>query len=120
MGKKNDVDDNSEIQLYRIKPQDHFIEAQVQEGDTLQAIALRFYCSVSIIHCPILFMVLVNKTNPIGLYSKHKILKSIPLTLSFPIFILTLIQLSEGSSLVKLYINNDHTIHNHTIYTTDK
>lgn len=37
---------NSEIQLHRIKPQDHFIEAQVQEGDTLQAIALRFYCSV--------------------------------------------------------------------------
>ncbi|XP_014361933.2 lysM and putative peptidoglycan-binding domain-containing protein 3 isoform X1 [Papilio machaon] len=38
---------NSEIQLHRIKPQDHFIEAQVQEGDTLQAIALRFYCSIS-------------------------------------------------------------------------
>ncbi|KAJ0174212.1 hypothetical protein K1T71_010358 [Dendrolimus kikuchii] len=47
MGKKNDIDDNSEIQLYKIKPQDHFIEAQVQEGDTLQAIALRFYCSIS-------------------------------------------------------------------------
>lgn len=40
---------HSEIQLYRIKPQDHFIEAQVQEGDTLQAIALRFHCSVSLI-----------------------------------------------------------------------
>ncbi|CAK1584328.1 unnamed protein product [Parnassius mnemosyne] len=38
---------NNEIQLHRIKPQDHFIEAQVQEGDTLQAIALRFHCSIS-------------------------------------------------------------------------
>ncbi|KAJ8717155.1 hypothetical protein PYW08_005554 [Mythimna loreyi] len=48
MGKKaDDLDDNSEIQLHRIKPQEHFIEAQVQEGDTLQAIALRFYCSIS-------------------------------------------------------------------------
>lgn len=47
MGKKNDMDSHSEIQLYKIKPQDHFIEAQVQKGDTLQAIALRFYCSIS-------------------------------------------------------------------------
>ncbi|XP_075981697.1 lysM and putative peptidoglycan-binding domain-containing protein 3 [Anticarsia gemmatalis] len=47
MGKKNDANEPSEIQLHRIKPQDHFIEAQVQEGDTLQAIALRFYCSLS-------------------------------------------------------------------------
>lgn len=46
--KKNDDDFRSEIQLYKIKPQEHFIEAQVREGDTLQAIALRFYCSVSI------------------------------------------------------------------------
>ncbi|KAG6456523.1 hypothetical protein O3G_MSEX009776 [Manduca sexta] len=45
--KKDDDDGQSEIQLYRIKPQEHFIEAQVQEGDTLQAIALRFYCSIS-------------------------------------------------------------------------
>lgn len=44
--KKDDGEDSSEIQLHRMK-QDHFIEAQVQEGDTLQAIALRFYCSVS-------------------------------------------------------------------------
>lgn len=48
MGKKTDAPDHSEIQLHRIKPQEHFIEAQVQEGDTLQAIALRFYCSVSL------------------------------------------------------------------------
>ncbi|CAB3257084.1 unnamed protein product [Arctia plantaginis] len=47
MGKKNDANEHSEIQLHRIKPQEHFIEAQVQEGDTLQAIALRFYCSIS-------------------------------------------------------------------------
>lgn len=47
MSKKKDSNDHSEIQLHRIKPQDHFIEAQVQEGDTLQAIALRFYCSIS-------------------------------------------------------------------------
>lgn len=47
MGKKTDAPDHSEIQLHRIKPQEHFIEAQVQEGDTLQAIALRFYCSIS-------------------------------------------------------------------------
>ncbi|XP_045777631.1 lysM and putative peptidoglycan-binding domain-containing protein 3 isoform X2 [Maniola jurtina] len=46
-GAQDDVDVHSEIQLYRIKPQDHFIEAQVQEGDTLQAIALRFHCSIS-------------------------------------------------------------------------
>lgn len=46
-GSKDDSDSHGEIQLYRIKPQDHFIEAQVQEGDTLQAIALRFHCSVS-------------------------------------------------------------------------
>lgn len=45
-GIKDDKELHSEIQLYRIKPQDHFIEAQVQEGDTLQAIALRFHCSV--------------------------------------------------------------------------
>lgn len=37
----------TELQLHRMKPQEHFIEAQVQDGDTLQAIALRFYCSVS-------------------------------------------------------------------------
>uniref|UniRef100_A0A2A4K930 LysM domain-containing protein n=2 Tax=Heliothis virescens TaxID=7102 RepID=A0A2A4K930_HELVI len=47
MGKKVELGEHSEIQLHRIKPQDHFIEAQVQEGDTLQAIALRFYCSIS-------------------------------------------------------------------------
>lgn len=46
--KKHDDNGRSDIQLYKIKPQEHFIEAQVQEGDTLQAIALRFYCSVSI------------------------------------------------------------------------
>lgn len=46
-GIKDDKELHSEIQLYRIKPQDHFIEAQVQEGDTLQAIALRFHCSIS-------------------------------------------------------------------------
>lgn len=48
MSKKTDGDLNGEIQLHKMKPQEHFIEAQVQEGDTLQAIALRFYCSVSI------------------------------------------------------------------------
>lgn len=47
MSKKTDGDLNGEIQLHKMKPQEHFIEAQVQEGDTLQAIALRFYCSVS-------------------------------------------------------------------------
>lgn len=47
MGKKSEDGDHNEIQLHRIKSQEHFIEAQVQEGDTLQAIALRFYCSVS-------------------------------------------------------------------------
>ncbi|CAH2089402.1 unnamed protein product [Euphydryas editha] len=46
-GIRDDNELHSEIQLYRIKPQDHFIEAQVQEGDTLQAIALRFHCSIS-------------------------------------------------------------------------
>ncbi|CAH2042237.1 unnamed protein product, partial [Iphiclides podalirius] len=46
MNRTNDSH-NNEIQLHRVKPQDHFIEAQVQEGDTLQAIALRFYCSIS-------------------------------------------------------------------------
>lgn len=45
----NDINYNGHIQLHRIKPQDHFIEAQIQEGDTLQAIALRFHCSVSIV-----------------------------------------------------------------------
>ncbi|KAL0869780.1 hypothetical protein ABMA27_006004 [Loxostege sticticalis] len=44
--KKEDYD-QSEIQLHKMKPQEHYIEAQVQEGDTLQAIALRFYCSIS-------------------------------------------------------------------------
>ncbi|CAH0401321.1 unnamed protein product [Chilo suppressalis] len=39
--------DSSDIQLHKMKPQEHYIEAQVQEGDTLQAIALRFYCSIS-------------------------------------------------------------------------
>ncbi|XP_045522513.1 lysM and putative peptidoglycan-binding domain-containing protein 3 isoform X1 [Pieris brassicae] len=43
----NALNYNGNIQLHRIKPQDHFIEAQVQEGDTLQAIALRFHCSIS-------------------------------------------------------------------------
>lgn len=47
--KKRDSDDENDIQLHKIKPQEHFIEAQVQEGDTLQAIALRFYCSVIIL-----------------------------------------------------------------------
>ncbi|XP_035435001.2 lysM and putative peptidoglycan-binding domain-containing protein 3 isoform X1 [Spodoptera frugiperda] len=47
MGKKSEDGDHNEIQLHRIKSQEHFIEAQVQEGDTLQAIALRFYCSIS-------------------------------------------------------------------------
>ena len=45
--KKDDDECQTEIQLYKIKPQEHFIEAQVREGDTLQAIALRFYCSIS-------------------------------------------------------------------------
>lgn len=49
---------NNEIQLHRVKPQDHFIEAQVQEGDTLQAIALRFYCSVSRIRTYSLFLII--------------------------------------------------------------
>ncbi|CAH2232218.1 lysM and putative peptidoglycan-binding domain-containing protein 3 isoform X2 [Pararge aegeria] len=46
-GSGEEKEGHSEIQLYRIKPPDHFIEAQVQEGDTLQAIALRFHCSIS-------------------------------------------------------------------------
>ncbi|KAM3960322.1 lysM and putative peptidoglycan-binding domain-containing protein 3 [Aphomia sociella] len=45
--KKDDPDGTSDIMLHKIRTQDHFIEAQVQEGDTLQAIALKFYCSVS-------------------------------------------------------------------------
>lgn len=45
--KKDDGDDH-EIQLQRMKQQEHYIEAQIEQGDTLQAIALRFYCSVSI------------------------------------------------------------------------
>ncbi|XP_028175411.1 lysM and putative peptidoglycan-binding domain-containing protein 3 isoform X2 [Ostrinia nubilalis] len=44
---KKEDNDQSEIQLHKMKPQEHYIEAQVQEGDTLQAIALRFYCSIS-------------------------------------------------------------------------
>ncbi|XP_072942734.1 lysM and putative peptidoglycan-binding domain-containing protein 3 isoform X2 [Epargyreus clarus] len=47
LGGKHEEDYNGEVQLHRIKPVEHFIEAQVQEGDTLQAIALRFYCSIS-------------------------------------------------------------------------
>ncbi|XP_026321025.1 lysM and putative peptidoglycan-binding domain-containing protein 3 isoform X2 [Hyposmocoma kahamanoa] len=47
MSKKTDGDLNGEIQLHKMKPQEHYIEAQVQEGDTLQAIALRFYCSIA-------------------------------------------------------------------------
>lgn len=49
---KKEDDDHNEIQLHRMKPQEHFIEAQVQNGDTLQAIALRFYCSVSLFVLP--------------------------------------------------------------------
>ncbi|XP_026762960.2 lysM and putative peptidoglycan-binding domain-containing protein 3 [Galleria mellonella] len=45
--KKDDADGTTDIMLHKIRTRDHFIEAQVQEGDTLQAIALRFYCSVS-------------------------------------------------------------------------
>ncbi|XP_047996942.1 lysM and putative peptidoglycan-binding domain-containing protein 3 isoform X2 [Leguminivora glycinivorella] len=45
--KKDDGQDNSEIPLHKMKSQDHFIEAQVQDGDTLQAIALRFHCSIA-------------------------------------------------------------------------
>ncbi|XP_049877176.1 lysM and putative peptidoglycan-binding domain-containing protein 3 [Pectinophora gossypiella] len=45
--KKTDGDISGEIPLHKMRPQEHFIEAQVQEGDTLQAIALRFYCSIS-------------------------------------------------------------------------
>ncbi|XP_059054919.1 lysM and putative peptidoglycan-binding domain-containing protein 3 [Achroia grisella] len=45
--KKDDTDGTSDIMLHRIRAQDHFIEAQVQEGDTLQALALRFRCSIS-------------------------------------------------------------------------
>lgn len=47
MNAKKEEEDSAEIPLHRMKTQDHFIEAQIQEGDTLQAIALRFYCSVS-------------------------------------------------------------------------
>ncbi|XP_063540650.1 lysM and putative peptidoglycan-binding domain-containing protein 3 isoform X1 [Cydia strobilella] len=45
--KKDDGQDSSEIPLHKMKSQDHFIEAQVQDGDTLQAIALRFHCSLA-------------------------------------------------------------------------
>lgn len=48
--KKRDSGEEQEIQLHKMKPQEHFIEAQVQEDDTLQAIALRFHCSVSNYH----------------------------------------------------------------------
>lgn len=47
MGSSKLEDDQIDIQLHRMKPQEHYIEAQVQEGDTLQAIALRFYCPIS-------------------------------------------------------------------------
>ncbi|KAG7301484.1 hypothetical protein JYU34_014450 [Plutella xylostella] len=46
MGNKKNDGQGDEIKLYRVKPQEHFIEAQVQEDDTLQAIALRFHCSI--------------------------------------------------------------------------
>lgn len=66
MSKKTDGDLNGEIQLHKMKPQEHFIEAQVQEGDTLQAIALRFYCSVSTFLSNVIFLSnnYVNDTLP--------------------------------------------------------
>ncbi|GBP22678.1 LysM and putative peptidoglycan-binding domain-containing protein 3 [Eumeta japonica] len=45
MTKTDDTED--EIPLHKVRPQKNYIEAQVLEGDTLQAIALRFYCSIS-------------------------------------------------------------------------
>ncbi|XP_073953535.1 lysM and putative peptidoglycan-binding domain-containing protein 3 isoform X2 [Choristoneura fumiferana] len=47
MNANKEEEDSAEIPLHKMKTQDHFIEAQIQEGDTLQAIALRFYCSIS-------------------------------------------------------------------------
>ncbi|KOB68590.1 LysM and putative peptidoglycan-binding domain-containing protein 3 [Operophtera brumata] len=64
--KKEDDDDQNEIQLHRIKPQEHFLEAQVQEGDTLQAIALRFYCPIPITPYSVLTeMIPTNLTEPL-------------------------------------------------------
>lgn len=57
-GKYSDESDDEDIHLpirKVYKPQ-HFVEAQVQEGDTLQAIALRFNCTVSF---PDVFMYII-------------------------------------------------------------
>ncbi|XP_013187625.2 lysM and putative peptidoglycan-binding domain-containing protein 3 [Amyelois transitella] len=42
-----DLDNQNQIQLHKMKQPEHYIEAQVLEGDTLQAIALRFHSSIS-------------------------------------------------------------------------
>lgn len=49
-GKFSDESDDGDIDLpiRKIYKPQHFVEAQVQEGDTLQAIALRFNCTVSL------------------------------------------------------------------------
>lgn len=41
-------DDNSYLQMQqKNRPKRNVLEAQIQEGDTLQAIAIRYNCSVS-------------------------------------------------------------------------
>ncbi|XP_053614930.1 lysM and putative peptidoglycan-binding domain-containing protein 3 isoform X2 [Plodia interpunctella] len=42
-----DLTNQTQIQLHRMKPPEHYIEAQVLENDSLQAIALRFHTSIS-------------------------------------------------------------------------
>ena len=43
----DDSEDEIDIPLRSVQKPEQFIEAQVQEGDTLQAIALKFNCPVS-------------------------------------------------------------------------
>ncbi|KAL4712595.1 hypothetical protein ACJJTC_007190 [Scirpophaga incertulas] len=100
-------DDYNDIQLHRMKlqSQEHFIEAQVQEGDTLQAIALRFYCSVAelkrINH--------IHKDNEI--FARRTV--KIPVT---PYSILTerlpvsIAQLSESEPSTSTNVSSNHTV----------
>lgn len=44
---KEPTDVGESVSMHKIRPFENYIEAQVQEGDTIQAVALRFHCSVS-------------------------------------------------------------------------
>lgn len=54
----NDDDDRGGILMQQNhRPRrEHVLEAQIQEGDTLQAIALRFNCTVSMCVCAFWFL----------------------------------------------------------------